>query len=52
MQTSNLSAALQQLAQRYYINSLTIVKKLVSKIDGTRKLRLADRLRGSGFDEI
>ena len=44
-QMSNLSAALrQQLAQRYYINSLTIVKKLVSKIDGTQKylLRLAD----------
>ena len=44
-QMSNLSAALrQQLAQRYYINSLTIIKKLVSKIDGTQKylLRLAD----------
>ena len=42
---SNLSAALRQrLAQRYYINSLTIIKKLVSKIDGTQKylLRLAD----------
>ena len=55
-QMSNLSAALrQQFAQRYYINSLTIVKKLVSKIDGTPKLSAApggQQLRGSGFDEI
>lgn len=42
---SNLPAALrQQLMERYYINRLCIIKKLVSKIDGTQKylLRLKD----------
>ena len=42
---SNLPASLrQQLEQRYYINRLSIIKKLVSKIDGTQKylLRLKD----------
>lgn len=44
-QMSNLPASLrQQLEQRYYINRLSIIKKLVSKIDGTQKylLRLKD----------
>ena len=44
-QMSNLPAALRQsLEERYYINSLTVIKKLVSKIDGTQKylLRLRD----------
>lgn len=42
---SNLPAAFrQQLAQNYYINSLSIIRKLTSKIDGTQKylLRLKD----------
>ena len=44
-QMSNLPAALRQsLGERYYINSLSVVKKLTSKIDGTQKylLRLRD----------
>ena len=44
-QMSNLPAALrEQLEQRYYINRLSIIKKLVSKLDGTQKylLRLKD----------
>ena len=42
---SNLPAAFrQQLAQNYYINRLSIIRKLTSKIDGTQKylLRLKD----------
>lgn len=42
---TNLPASLRdQLMQRYYINRLSIIKKLVSKIDGTQKylLRLKD----------
>ena len=43
-QMSNLPAALRQsLGERYYINSLSVVKKLTSKIDGTQKYLL--RLR-------
>ena len=38
---SNLPAAFrQQLAQNYYINSLSIIRKLTSKIDGTQKYLL------------
>ena len=42
---TNLSAALREdLSKRYYINQLSVIKKLVSKLDGTQKylLRLKD----------
>ena len=41
---TNLSAALRaELSKRYYINPLSVLKKLVSKLDGIQKFLLKSK---------